>query len=231
MQSTEENAQKFHQMVLQNQNLGIESIVQGTGSSMVTIHAVLRGHLPTSEVWARRVLRMLTPKPRNARATISTALLTWYNTDPELFHSRMVIGDEVWVNHNNAVSKFECMERKHAVFLSKRNCSRSHATPRNLRQLYYRTVKGWWMWISCIKVWQWAGNILLVCFCTAGIHQKGAQGRTSALSSSANKISLPYISTKLPCMLCAIVGVNCYHIHRIFSTWLVHFLGNRTFFL
>ena len=36
----------------------------------------------------------------------------------------------------------------------------------------------------------------------------------------SNKITLPYTSTQLQCMLCATVGVICYHTHRILYTWL-----------
>ena len=57
---------------------------------------------------------MLTPKVKNDRATINKALLTRYNADIELFHSRMVIGDEAWVHYHNTASKFESTEGKHA---------------------------------------------------------------------------------------------------------------------
>ena len=121
MQNVEENVTKFHLMMLENLKLGIESIVKETGLSMDTTHTVVRDHLSMSKLCARWVPRM-----------ISTALLTNYTTDPEIFHLRMVIGDDAWVHYHKPESKFESMKSKHAGY-PRRKCSRAHPTHRNLR--------------------------------------------------------------------------------------------------
>ena len=127
----DENIDKIHLMMLENWRIGIESIVKDTGVTMDIIQSAVCEHLSTSKLCARWIPKMLTPKTKNTRAMMNTALLTNYNAEPEIFHLRMVIGDDAWVNHHKSKSEFESTERKHAVS-PRRKCSRSHATQRNL---------------------------------------------------------------------------------------------------
>ncbi|XP_071083734.1 histone-lysine N-methyltransferase SETMAR-like [Haliotis cracherodii] len=59
--------------------------------------------------------RMLTDDMKLSRVTISGALLTRYNANPDDFHFRIVTSDETWVYHFDPESKQESMEWKHAT--------------------------------------------------------------------------------------------------------------------
>ena len=113
-QSTAENVDKVHQLVLENRKISIECIVQETGLSTGTVHTILHEHLSMSKVCARWVPKMLTPDMKATRVNTSSVLLSRYNVNPENFLSRVVTGDETWVHYYDPPSKFEYMEWKHA---------------------------------------------------------------------------------------------------------------------
>ena len=113
-QSTAENVDKVHQLVLENRKISIECIVQETGLSTGTVHTILHEHLSMSKVCARWVPKMLTPDMKATRVNTSSVLLSRYNVNPENFLSRVVTGDETWVYYYDPPSKFESMEWKHA---------------------------------------------------------------------------------------------------------------------
>ena len=113
-QSTAENVDKVHQLVLENRKISIECIVQETGLSTGTVHTILHEHLSMSKVCARWVPKMLTPDMKATRVNTSSVLLSRYNVNPENFLSRVVTGDETWVHYYDPPSKFESMEWKHA---------------------------------------------------------------------------------------------------------------------
>ncbi|XP_071102349.1 histone-lysine N-methyltransferase SETMAR-like [Haliotis cracherodii] len=58
---------------------------------------------------------MLTDDMKLSRVTISGALLTRYNANPDGFHFRIVTSDENWVYHYDLQSKQESMKWKHAT--------------------------------------------------------------------------------------------------------------------
>ena len=113
-QSTAENVDKVHQLVLENRKISIECIVQETGLSTGTVHTILHEHLSMSKVCARWVPKMLTPDMKATRVNKSSVLLSRYNVNPENFLSRVVTGDETWVYYYDPPSKFESIEWKHA---------------------------------------------------------------------------------------------------------------------
>ena len=113
-QSTAENVDKVHQLVLENRKISIEYIVQETGLSTGTVHTILHEHLSMSKVCARWVPKMLTPDMKATRVNTSSVLLSRYNVNPENFLSRVVTGDETRVYYYDPPSKFESMEWKHA---------------------------------------------------------------------------------------------------------------------
>ena len=181
---------------------------------------------------------MLTPKIKNTRAIICTALLTRYNADPEFFHSHMVIEDEVWLNYHDPKSRFESMGGKHAGFRRRKMFKITRITTKPMTTVFKHSECGL---LAYRYVTEWA-MLCWFAFDAAGIHQKGAQGQTlkfmgqtwgppgscrpqmgpmlaprTLLSGLCNKIMLPHTPTKLPCSLCAIVH---YHTHHIFWTWL-----------
>ena len=113
-QTTAENVDIAHQLVLENRKISIECIVQETGLSTGTVHTILHEHLSMSKVCARWVPKMLTPDMKATRVNTSSVLLSRYNVNPENFLSRVVTGDETWVYYYDPPSKFESMEWKHA---------------------------------------------------------------------------------------------------------------------
>ena len=113
-QSTAENVDKVHQLVLENRKISIECIVQETALSTGTVHTILHEYLSMSKVCARWVPKMLTPNMKATRVNTSSVLLSRYNVNPENFLSRVVTGDETWVYYYDPPSKFESMEWKHA---------------------------------------------------------------------------------------------------------------------
>ena len=113
-QSTAENVDKVHQLVLENRKISIECIVQETGLSTGTVHTILHEHLSMSKVCARWVPKMMTPDMKATRVNTSSVLLSRYNVNPENFLSRVVTGDETWVYYYDPPSKFESMKWKHA---------------------------------------------------------------------------------------------------------------------
>ena len=84
-QSTAENVDKVHQLVLENRKISIECIVQETGLSTGTVHTILHEHLSMSKVCARWVPKMLTPDMKATRVNTSSVLLSRYNVNPENF--------------------------------------------------------------------------------------------------------------------------------------------------
>ena len=100
-QSTAENVDKVHQLVLENRKISIECIVQETGLSTGTVHTILHEHLSMSKVCARWVPKMLTPDMKATRVNTSSVLLSRYNVNPENFLSRVVTGDETWVYYDD----------------------------------------------------------------------------------------------------------------------------------
>ena len=113
-QSTAENVDQVHQLVLENRKISIVCIVQETGLSTGTVHTILHEHLSMSKVCARWVPKMMTPDMKATRVNTSSVLLSRYNVNPENFLSRVVTGDETWVYYYDPPSKFESMEWKHA---------------------------------------------------------------------------------------------------------------------
>ena len=100
------------------------------------------------------------------------------------------------------------------LILLEEACSKSHTPPRILWQLYCKTVC-WWMSTTCMRVRQWVGNAMLICFWRCRNPSK-MSARANFGVEFWNKVTPLYTSTKLPCMLCAIMGGNGYYTH-IFS--------------
>ena len=71
---------------------------------------------------------MLSDDMKQSRVTISGAMLTRYNTNPDDFHFRVVTCDETWLYHYDPESKQESMEWKHATSpkTKKFKATRSH---------------------------------------------------------------------------------------------------------
>ena len=138
-QSTAENVDKVHQLVLENRKISIECIVQETGLSTGTVHTILHEHLSMSKVCARWVPKMLTPDMKATRVNTSSVLLSRYNVNPENFLSRVVTGDETWVYYYDPPSKFESMEWKHAGSLRTKKFKVSRTTKKVMATVFWDT--------------------------------------------------------------------------------------------
>ena len=138
-QSTAENVDKVHQLVLENRKISIECIVQETGLSTGTVHTILHEHLSMSKVCARWVPKMLTPDMKATRVNRSSVLLSRYNVNPENFLSRVVTGDETWVYYYDPPSKFESMEWKHAGSPRTKKFKVSRTTKKVMASVFWDT--------------------------------------------------------------------------------------------
>ena len=105
-----ENIEKVHTLVIENRRISLYELEEATGISYGSIHNILHDELHMSQVCARWVPKMLSDDMKQSRVTISGAMLTRYNTNPDDFHFRVVTCDETWLYHYDPESKQESME-------------------------------------------------------------------------------------------------------------------------
>ena len=101
--------------MIENRRISLYELEEATGISYGSIHNILHDELHMSKVCARWVPKMLSDDMKQSRVTISGAMLTRYNTNPDDFHLRVVTCDETWLYHYDPESKQESMEWKHAT--------------------------------------------------------------------------------------------------------------------
>ena len=94
-----ENIEKVHKLVIENRRNSLYELEEATGISYGSIHNILHDELHMSKVCARWVPKMLSDDMKQSRVTISGAMLTRYNTNPDDFHFRVVTCDETWLYH------------------------------------------------------------------------------------------------------------------------------------
>ncbi|XP_071092044.1 protein GVQW3-like [Haliotis cracherodii] len=92
-----ENIDTVHKLVMENRRITLHEREETTGLSYGSIHNMIHGKLHMSKVCARWAPRMLTDDMKLSRVTISGALPTRYNDNPDDFHFRIVTSDETWV--------------------------------------------------------------------------------------------------------------------------------------
>ena len=109
-----EMVDKVHTLVMKNRRISLYELEEATGISYGSINSILHDKLHMSKVCARWVPRMLSVEMKQSRVTISGAMLTRYNANPDDFHFRVVTCDETWLYHYDPESKQESMEWKHA---------------------------------------------------------------------------------------------------------------------
>ena len=85
-----ENIEKVHKLVIENRRISLYELEEATGISYGSIHNILHDELHMSKVCARWVPKMLSDDMKQSRVTISGAMLTRYNTNPDDFHFRVV---------------------------------------------------------------------------------------------------------------------------------------------
>ena len=80
-----ENIEKVHKLVIENRRISLYELEEATGISYGSIHNILHDELHMSKVCARWVPKMLSDDMKQSRVTISGAMLTRYNTNPDDF--------------------------------------------------------------------------------------------------------------------------------------------------
>ena len=84
-----ENIEKVHKLVIENRRISLYELEEATGISYGSIHNILHDEPHMSKVCARWVPKMLSDDMKQSRVTISGAMLTRYNTNPDDFHFRV----------------------------------------------------------------------------------------------------------------------------------------------
>ena len=90
-----------------------------------------------SKACARWVPRMHSDDMKQSRITISGAMLTRYNANPDEFHFRLVICDETWLYHCDPESKQESMEWKHATSPKTKKFKPSRSTKKVMATIFW----------------------------------------------------------------------------------------------
>ena len=90
-----------------------------------------------SKVCARWVPKMLSDDMKQSRVTISGAMLTRYNTNPDDFHFRVVTCDETWLYHYDPESKQESMEWKHATSPKTKKFKATRSTKKVMSTIFW----------------------------------------------------------------------------------------------
>ena len=138
--TNEENIETVHQLVMGNRRITLHELEEATRLSYGSIHSILHDNLHMSKVCARWVPRMLSDDMKLSRVTISGAMITRYNANPD-FHFRLVTCDETWLHHYDPESKQESMEWKH-VTSPRTKKFKSTRSPRKVMATIFWDSKG-----------------------------------------------------------------------------------------
>ena len=135
-----ENIEKVHKLVIENRRISLYELEEATGISYGSIHNILHDELHMSKVCARWVPKMLSDDMKQSRVTISGAMLTRYNTNPDDFHFRVVTCDETGciimirrVNRNRWNGNMPLLRRQRS--------SKPPGPPRRLCRRFFGTAK------------------------------------------------------------------------------------------
>ena len=132
-----ENIEKVHKLVIENRRISLYELEEATGISYGSIHNILHDELHMSKVCARWVPKMLSDDMKQSRVTISGAMLTRYNTNPDDFHFRVVTCDETWLYHYDPESKQESMEWKHATSPKTKKFKATRSTKKVMSTIFW----------------------------------------------------------------------------------------------
>ena len=132
-----ENIEKVHKLVIENRRISLYELEEATGISYGSIHNILHDELHMSKVCVRWVPKMLSDDMKQSRVTISGAMLTRYNTNPDDFHFRVVTCDETWLYHYDPESKQESMEWKHATSPKTKKFKATRSTKKVMSTIFW----------------------------------------------------------------------------------------------
>jgi len=111
--TTDEKIQQAREMVLANRRVAIDEVACSLQISHGSAYQIIHDELGFHKLYARWVPRELTAEHKCKRVEICQRLLDRYNKEGEEFLSRIVTGDETWVNHYEPESKRQSIEWKH----------------------------------------------------------------------------------------------------------------------
>ena len=93
----EEMIHCVERLVLNNCQIKVAELASECGISNGSVYTIICEHLGMSKVSARWVPRNLNLQDRQQRVESSQELLEVYNANREDFHTRLVTGDETWL--------------------------------------------------------------------------------------------------------------------------------------
>lgn len=111
--TTDEMCTAVEELVMENRRIKVAEIAQTLDISSGTVETILHMKLGMTKVSCRWVPKMLTPEMKHTRVTICKELLDWYESDPDMFVTRIITGDETWIRHWDPETKQESMQWKH----------------------------------------------------------------------------------------------------------------------
>ena len=97
-------------LVLHDREIKVAELASDCGISNGIVYTIFLDHLVMSKVSARWVPKTLNMQDRQQRVESSPELLEVYNSNPEVFHTRLVTGDETWLRHWDIDAKKESMQ-------------------------------------------------------------------------------------------------------------------------
>ena len=103
---------RVERLVLNNHRIKVAKLASERGISNESVYTIIHEHLGMSKVSARWVPRNLNMQDRQQRVESSQELLEVYNGNQEDFQTRLVTGDETWLNHWDPDTKKESMQWK-----------------------------------------------------------------------------------------------------------------------
>ena len=104
---------RVERLVLNNRRIKVAELASECGISNGSVYTIIHDYLGMSKVSARWVTRNLNMQDRQQWVESSQELLEVYNANPEDFHTRLVTGDETWLQHWDPDTEKESMQRKH----------------------------------------------------------------------------------------------------------------------
>lgn len=110
--STDENAKKILDLVMNDRRLRVAEIAETIGISYERAQNIITKDLGFSKVSARWVPRLLSAENKRTRHTVSQDCLDLFRSDPQDFLGRFITMDETWVHHYTPESKVQSKQWK-----------------------------------------------------------------------------------------------------------------------
>ena len=96
---SQEMIDRVERLVLNNRRIKVAELASECGISNGSVYTIIHEHLGMSKISARWVPRILNMQDRQQRVESIQEILEVYNDNPEDFHTRLVTGDETWLQY------------------------------------------------------------------------------------------------------------------------------------